>query len=53
MKEDIVNMVRWYIYDDVPDWGGLCLALVELGLSDSQVFNICYDVRKGGDGTEY
>lgn len=46
----VERLVAEFIYEDFPDWEGLCLSLVDEGFTDSQVFNICYDVRQGGTG---
>ena len=47
---NVERLVAQFVYEDFPDWEGLCLALVDIGLTDTQVFNICYDVRQGGTG---
>lgn len=52
-KNVIVDLVNFHIEEDIPDWSGLIDSLVNEGFTDSEVFNICYDVRCGGDGTQY
>jgi len=41
---------RTKIEDDIPDWEGLINGLSKLGMTDSEVLAICWDVRKGGIG---
>lgn len=47
---NVEQLVAEFVYESFPDWEGLCLALLEYGLTDSQVFAVCYDVRQGGTG---
>tara|TARA_B110000967_G_scaffold209657_1_gene266893 strand:- start:819 stop:974 length:156 start_codon:yes stop_codon:yes gene_type:complete len=50
MKSKIEKLIQWYIEDDIPDWEGLINGLSKLGMTDSEVLAICWDVRKGGIG---